>query len=158
LLAPTLTSLFPESLCGLTPPPAPVPLRDRVHPSMRLPLQSTNCFEPAPRVSTRGRLSWGFFPHRGISVRSPLASEFPSPRPDVPSSAFLTPSTVCSSVHLAGLFHPAATSGIHLSGVISRYPAGPPRRRPVPSCRFSTRPYRRVAPTAPDRADPPTGS
>jgi len=34
LLAPTLTSLFPESLCGLTPPPAPDPLRDRVHPSM----------------------------------------------------------------------------------------------------------------------------
>jgi len=35
----------------------------------------------------------------------------------VPSSAFPTLSTVSSSSHLAGLFHPTATSGIHFSGV-----------------------------------------
>jgi hypothetical protein len=36
-----------------------------------------------------------------------------------PPSAFLTLSTGYASLHLAGLFHPAATYGIHLSGVLS---------------------------------------
>jgi hypothetical protein len=35
----------------------------------------------------------------------------------VTPSAFLTPSTLYSSTHLAGLFHPTATSGIRTSGV-----------------------------------------
>jgi hypothetical protein len=35
----------------------------------------------------------------------------------VPPSAFLAPSTVCSFAGLAGLFHPAATSGMNPSGV-----------------------------------------
>jgi hypothetical protein len=62
-------------------------------------------------------------------------------RPSIPSStygppaAFLTPSTVYSSSRLAGLFHPATTSEIHLSGGCSRRPARTPHRRPVPSCR-----------------------
>jgi hypothetical protein len=34
LPAPSMTSLFPESLSGLTSPPAPGPLRVRVHPPM----------------------------------------------------------------------------------------------------------------------------
>ena len=42
------------------------------------------------------------------------------PTPDfVPPSAFLTLSTGYSSSHLAGLFHPTATSGIRSSGVFS---------------------------------------
>jgi len=34
----------------------------------------------------------------------------------VPSATFLTPSTVCSAMNLASLFHPAATSRIRSSG------------------------------------------
>jgi len=39
------------------------------------------------------------------------------PRADVPSSAFRTPSTVCSATGLAGLFRPAATSRVCPAGV-----------------------------------------
>jgi len=61
-----------------------------------------------------------------------------------PPSAFLALSTVCSSLCLAGLFHPAATSGIHLSGVCSCCRAAPSRRWPVPSCRCAVDFCRRV--------------
>jgi hypothetical protein len=40
-------------------------------------------------------------------------------------TAFLTLSTICSSVSLVGLFHPTATSGIRASGV---FPATKPAR------------------------------
>jgi hypothetical protein len=136
LLAPTMTSLFPASLCGVTPPPAPVLLRVRVHPPMSF-TSPTEC-EPLRTCPVRCRtvrLPWSFFPHRGTSTRSPLTSELPMSRSTGPPSAFLTPSTVYSSMYLAGLFHPTTTSGIHLSGVISRHQAASPRRRPVPSCR-----------------------
>ena len=159
LLAPSMTSLFPESLSGVTPPPAPVLLRVRVHPPMSF--TSPTEYEPlqtCPACRHAKRLPWGFLPHRGISPQSPLPSRLPSSCSHVPPSAFLAPSTVCSSAYLAGLFHPAATSGIHLPGVISRCLAEPSRRWPVPSCRSSTRSCRRVAPTTPYRADPPTGS
>jgi hypothetical protein len=129
LLAPSMTSLFPVSLSGVTPPPAPVLLRVRVHPPMSF--TSPTEYEPlqtCPACFHAKRLPWGFPPHRGISSQSPLPSEHPTAHPNVPPSAFLAPSTVCSSVHLAGLFHPTATSGIHLPGVISRCLAGSPRR------------------------------
>ena len=47
----------------------------------------------------------------GVHVRG-----FPTTR-FVPSSEFLTPSTASSALGLAGLFHPAATSGISPPGV-----------------------------------------
>jgi hypothetical protein len=159
LLAPTMTSLFPESLCGVTPPPAPVLLRVRVHPPMSF-TSPAEC-EPlrtCPARCRAKRLPWGFLPHRGTSTWSPLPSELPMSRSTVPPSAFLAPSTVCSSMHLAGLFRPAATSGIHLPGVLSRCLAASPRRRPVPSRRSPVRSCHRVAPTTPDRTDPSTGS
>jgi len=129
LLAPSMTSLFPASLSGVTSPPAPVLLRVRVHPPMSF--TSPTEYEPLRTCPARfraKRLPWGFLPHRGTSSQSPLPSELPTSRPHVPPSAFLTPSTVCSSVHLAGLFRPATTSGIHLPGVISRCQAESPRR------------------------------
>jgi hypothetical protein len=158
LLTPTVTSLFPGSLCGVTPLPAPELLRVRVHPSMNF--TSPAEYEPLQTCPARRRaerLPWGFVPHRGISPKSPLPSELPMSRSDDPPSAFLTLSTACSSSILAGLFHPAATSGFHLPGVFSRCQAEPPRRRPVPSCRSIARPCRRVAPSAPVRAAPPSG-
>jgi len=134
LLAPTMTSLFPESLCGVTPPPSPVLLRVRVHPPMSFASPTEyELLQSCPMCCHTERLPWGFLPHRGNNKQSPLPSELPMSRPTVPPSAFLAPSTVCSSACLAGLFHPAATSGIHLPGVISRCLAASPRRRPVPS-------------------------
>jgi len=85
------------------------------------------------------RLPWGLVPHRGMSSGDPLTSEVP-PSPYVPSSAFRTPSTVFALRCLVGLFHPTTTSGIRLPGVCSRRPAGPSRRRAVPSCRWSSVP------------------
>jgi LSD1 subclass zinc finger protein len=75
-----MTSLFPESLSGITSPPAPGLLRDRVHPSMSF--TSPTEIEPlrtCPRTFARGRLPWGFVPHRDINRTSPLASEHPKP-------------------------------------------------------------------------------
>jgi hypothetical protein len=63
---------------GLTSPPAPGPLRVRVHPPMSF--TSPPEFEPlrtCPRTRVRGRLPWGSAPHRGINRKSPLASEHP---------------------------------------------------------------------------------
>jgi hypothetical protein len=65
-----------------------------------------------------GHLPWAFLPHRGINVRSPRARA--SQARFVPSSTFLTSSTASSSAHLAGLFHPAATSRVRSSGSFPR--------------------------------------
>jgi LSD1 subclass zinc finger protein len=78
LPAPSMTSLFPESLSGVTSLPAPGPLRVRVHPPMNF--TSPAEFQPlrtCPRTCVRGRLPWGLVPHRDISRKSPLASEHP---------------------------------------------------------------------------------
>jgi hypothetical protein len=56
---------------------------------------------------------------------------------DLPPLTFLTPSTVCTTTHLASLFHPAAESRIITSRV---FPSLQPTRfitEPLPSCRFS---------------------
>jgi hypothetical protein len=115
------------------------------------------------RVSTAPNLPRTFVRDASLGVSIPIATStervhlrasIPS-SPYGPPSAFLTPSAVCSSLCLAGLFHPAATSGIHLPGVFSRYPARATRRRPVPSCRLAAVACHRVASTAPA---PPTPS
>jgi len=67
------------------------------------------------------RLPWGFVPLREISVRSPHPMNVP-PFTFVPPSGFLALSTVSSSEHLAGLFHPAPTSRFIASGVSSHDP------------------------------------
>jgi hypothetical protein len=70
---------------------------------------------------------------RAPSVGSPTSSRHQSsestagehPRPTyVPSSAFHTPSTACSSSDLADLFHPAATSRFLAPGGSSPDPSG----------------------------------
>jgi len=65
-----------------------------------------------------GHLPWAFLPHRGMSVRSPRSRA--SQARFVPSSTFRTSSTVFSSAHRAGLFHPAATSRVRSSGSLPR--------------------------------------
>jgi hypothetical protein len=98
-------------------PPAPAFLRLRVHPLVGLlPLQRT--FLDSSALGFRFvRLPWGSLTlHRDIRVPSPHTAGVPRPA-FVPPSAFLTLSTVYSSSHFAGLFHPTATSEIHSSGV-----------------------------------------
>jgi hypothetical protein len=56
----------------------------------------------------------------------------------VPSTAFLTPSTASSFVGLAGLFHPAATSGINPSGV---FPPSQPYHLVGGRCPHVVRPH-----------------
>jgi len=60
-------------------------------------------------------LPWGSAPLRDVSWRRPLMQA--SPACFVPSTTFHTSSTACSATSLAGLFHPAATYGIHSPGV-----------------------------------------
>ena len=117
------------------------------------------------RVSTAPDLPRTFVRDASLGVSIPIATStervhlrasIPS-SPYGPPSAFLTPSVVCSSLCLAGLFHPAATSGIHLPGFFSRYPARATRRHPVPSCRLAAVACHRVAPTAPAPPAPSSG-
>jgi hypothetical protein len=97
--------------------PAPGHLRFRVHPLLNLPpLQSTTCCTPARPLSLPCAFPGVSFLLRDISTESPLPPGIPLPD-YVPPPAFLTLSTVCSSRCLAGLFHPAAVSEVHSSGV-----------------------------------------
>jgi len=72
---------------------------------------------PAETEASAERLPWGScasFATSTAGVHLPAGV----PRTAyVPSSAFLTLSTVCSSGYLAGLFHPAAASEIHSPGI-----------------------------------------
>jgi hypothetical protein len=62
-----------------------------------------------------GRLPWGLSPLRDVNPASPRFDGHPRPT-SVPPPAFHTLSTACSSLCLAGLFHPAATSRLRASG------------------------------------------
>jgi hypothetical protein len=113
-------SLFPVPLPRLAALPAPGPLRVRVHPLMRVFLfRARHAPSPAqhPQVPCA-------FPGVSLSIATSVhgvhcSAGLPTPA-YVPPSAFFTLSTVFSSTHLAGLFHPATTYEIHSSGVVSR--------------------------------------
>jgi hypothetical protein len=101
-------------------------------------LQSTVLQSPARARRRLERLPWGLVPLHDVSSRSPRSTGFPVPV-CVPSSAFRTPSTACSSSSLAHLFHHAAVSRVLAPGVSSHRLAAPPRRRPLPSRRWRRR-------------------
>jgi len=137
--------------------PSPVLSRVRVHPLLSATSPSEYYrSEPAPHA-------WCVAPSLGF--RSPSRHQQRQSTCERasqvslygPPSAFLTPSTACASLCLAGLFHPAATSGIHLSGVCSCCQAAPPRRWPMPSCRFAAESCLRVASPTPSSPAPPSG-
>jgi len=65
-----------------------------------------------------GRLPWGLLPLRDVNPASPRSGGHPRPT-CVPPAAFRTLSTACSSLDLAGFFHPAATSRLLASGASS---------------------------------------
>jgi hypothetical protein len=126
---PTSDSLISSGPAWVFPAaPAPVLLRKRVHPLLSF-SSPTECVAAPTLSGTRERQTpvLGFVPHRDINSQSPLMGRAPTLHHLVPPAAFHTPSTVCSSARLAGLFHPAATSWVHTPGVSVRRPAEPPR-------------------------------
>jgi len=148
---------FQPTPADFTSPPSPVPLRVRVHPFIRLPsLQSPLSFQTRPVCrSTQDNLPRVSFPIATSVVRIYFPASFP-PLAYVPSPAFLTLSTGYSSLHLAGLFHPAATSRIHLSGA---FPAAQPAISSTTLALLSLDPfvYHTVASLAPTPGTPPSG-
>ena len=77
------------------------------------PLQSTSRSR-LPGLLDARRLPWGLSPS---SRHQPSAASTRFPHPAVPSATFHTSSTACSTLGLAGLFRPAATSRVLPSGV-----------------------------------------
>jgi len=105
-------------LSRLLRPASPDTVRRRVHPPSSLPpLQSATTRCPPSVTSSRLATTLGAVsaslgvrlgPHRDVSQPEPPAAGSDPSSCYGPSSAFLPPSTVCSPVGLAGLFHPAA--------------------------------------------------
>jgi len=96
-------------------PPSPSFLRKRVHPLVSACLFfRVLAFRTRPESFDSEHLPWGFLPLRDSSRQRPHSRA--SQARFVPSSEFLTPSTVCSATSLVGLFHPTATYGISLQG------------------------------------------
>jgi len=81
---------------------------------------STESFRPVARLEryVRSAFLGVAIPLGDLSFARPYV-EHPKPAA-LPPSAFLTPSAVSSAPSLAGLFHPAATSRVHSSGVFPR--------------------------------------
>jgi hypothetical protein len=107
--------LVSEGPTGLSPTAVPRKLAPRVHPLVSFASPTESTVRTRPSSLDERHLPWGFVPHRDISRWSPRARA--SQARFVPPSTFLTSSTVCSSLGLAGLFHPTATSGMNPSGV-----------------------------------------
>jgi len=116
---------FRLTLAALLRAPSPVSFETGSSSKTSAPLQSASFTCPPHRSSFSVKLlPGGFFPLGDLNRKRPLDSGFPGPEP-IPSSAFRTPSTVCSASGLAGLFHPAAASRVRSSGV---FPSVKPHR------------------------------
>jgi len=122
-------------------PPSSVERR-RVHPLVSLALlQSSSCLRRPDhpgdaRASPEHQAPSLGFPSSSRRQSSESTTDEHPRLAYVPSSAFLTLATACSSLTLADLFHPAATSRILAPGVSSPDPAAPPRRWHVPPRRW----------------------
>jgi hypothetical protein len=111
------------------------------------PSDPPKCPDNLPRVSSLFATS---------TERIHLATSFP-PLAYGPPTAFLTLSTASASLCLAGLFHPTATSRIHLSGAL---PAAQPGRLVGGLCPLVVRllsSHRKVALPIPTPGVPPPG-
>jgi hypothetical protein len=115
-------------------------LRPRAHPLSPSPLQSS--FASSPRSTPFGASitclgSWPSSRHHPNAATS--SRQLPSP-PLRSVPGFLSLSTVCSALGLAGLFHPAATSRVLPFRGFSPRAATLPLRKEVPPCRCSAAP------------------
>jgi len=148
-------SVFPPGARDSTFPPTLAPLSIRRPPTLSwrvdspssLPSSSECCdLQPASlsvetdlAASPSGEappLEFGSPSSRRQLAASTRCTEVPAPRYG-PSSAFRTPSTVCSAAGLAGLFHPAAASRVCPSGGCSSPRSRAGFLRPLPSCRWT---------------------
>jgi len=119
--APGTPSAFqPEPPVCLRPPSAPP--CDSASSSRELPASSRvlrpatcpSCLERPCDLFRPTSASHGVLvPHRGINQRRPPPGRESQPHRHVPSSAFLTPSTVCSATSLCGL----VSSRCHVQGL-----------------------------------------
>jgi hypothetical protein len=101
-------SPFPTDRRGVPPTPFPGILRCRVHPLVRFVLLQSSFSQSSALALSRSSSSPGVcFPLHDISTWSPPFAGRPEPV-DVPSSAFRTLATACSSSYLAHLFRCAA--------------------------------------------------
>jgi len=139
-----LQSFVSNRLVGYTVHPLPLRSRrfrrnPRFLTDCRPPLTCVNgfilsSFTPLQRLPFRARptppsvelLPWGWLSLFATSASSVVTAGSHPRR--LPSSAFLTPPTVCSATGLAGLFHPAATSRVLPREAPTRT-AETPRRR-----------------------------
>jgi hypothetical protein len=120
--APAVTSPVSRTVCAVCRSRRPPQLLHRgfILSYASVPLQSAR--ERCPPVASRRRApSLGFIPpsrHQPAESTHDIAAvPRASQARSVPSSTFLTPSTVFSSTGLVGLFHPTATSGVRSSRV-----------------------------------------
>jgi hypothetical protein len=147
-LAPATALLFPADPRGITRRPAPVPLRDRVHPLVRFTSSSefviTLC--PLDAALSSEHLPWSFSsPSRHKPSESTLVAS--SHLASVPPSAFLTLSTVCSSLVPRGFISPRSHVRDCLSKGFPRCQVDSTHRLVVPSCRLPVFSSSRVTPT-----------
>jgi hypothetical protein len=122
------------------PPRRPPKFDPRVHPPVRSVLPWSASSRARPTRVRAWRLPWGFIPLGDVNQKSPLTRA--SQSRFVPSATFRTSSTVFSSSGLAGLFHPAATSGIRSPGVFPSDPAARALRPCVTLAPFESATYR----------------
>jgi len=128
----------------------------RVHPLVSFASSSEyDRLEPARRTNASSAFLEVPAPHRGINSGDPLATGFPIP--DLRS--------VLGVSHALDGFRPPLPRGLvsshnHVrdspSRGFPRHPAEPPRRRPVPSCRWSSVPTA-GCPTTPAPMPSPSG-
>lgn len=146
LLIPTLSPCFQRTSWYFTVR-RPPPLSQWVHPLVSFVSPSEFSSPYPPGTSQYRAPSLGFVPLRDINQRSPLTRA--SQARFVPSTEFLTPSTAYSSAGLAGLFHPAATSGLHSPG---GFPPTQPHHlsMAVSLLPFDRNPYHPLAQIAPE--------
>jgi len=126
---------FPESLSGLTPPPAPVPLRVRVHPLVSFTfLQSTDRSDLLRAIRLE-RLPWGSVSPSRHQPEESTCERASHSRPTVRPRRFSRPRRLTPPRALQVCFTLLPRPGFTFQG-FSRCQAASPRRRPVPSCRW----------------------
>jgi hypothetical protein len=151
-----MTSGFPPSLRGISIHTVPRTFSSASSSSRRL-VHSSECVLPLtrPMPSSNEHLPWSFSPPSRHQPKESTTRQ-PSTAAFVPPSAFHTLSTAYSSLYLASLFHPAATSEIPFQGIspVISLPDSSPGRTLMSLAPLSCE---KVAPLAPDTGTPPSG-
>jgi hypothetical protein len=142
---------------GVTSPPAPGPLRVRVHPSMSF--TSPTEFQPlltCPALACETP-PLGFPSPSRHQQKESTCERASQAHPMFRPRRFSRPRRFAPLSALRVYFTPQPRPGFTFQGFFSRCQARMPRRHPVPSCWLPAVACRRVASTAPAPPDPPPG-